>query len=32
LLNPGNGLLEKDLGILDELVSSKEGSARDHVR
>ena len=31
LLNPGNDLLEKDLGILDELVSSKEGSARDRV-
>ena len=29
LLNPGNDLLEKDLGILDELVSSKEGSIRD---
>ena len=29
LLNPGNDLLEKDLGILDELVSSKEGSVRD---
>ncbi len=28
LLNPGNDLLE-DLGILDELVSSKEGSIRD---
>jgi hypothetical protein len=32
LLNPGNDLLEKDLGILDELASSKEGSVRDHVR
>ncbi len=29
LVNPGNDLLEKDLGILDELVSSKEGSIRD---
>jgi len=29
LLNPGNDLLEKDLGILDELASSKEGSVRD---
>ncbi len=31
LLDPGIDLLEKDLGILEKLIPSKEGSARDRV-
>ena len=31
LLNPGNDLLEKDSGIVNELVSSEESSASDGV-